>query len=183
MSRQRHFYELNHSHFITASTYRRTRLFDSDLFRRHFVAILAALREEFSFKIMGWALIPEHFHLLIHPSSQADPSRIIQSLKERTALSILKTLRQHTQRPWCLRTLDRLTLPPTVHHHGPYRVWQRRFYDMNVWSQRKVNEKLDYMHANPVQRRLVSSPDQWAWSSFRFYYLEDSSILPMDRVA
>ena len=43
-------------------------------------------------------------------------------------------------------------------------------------------EKLNYMHGNPVQRRLVASPDKWPWSSFRFYYLQDSSVLPMDRV-
>jgi len=71
-------------------------------------------------------------------------------------------------------------LPPTVHHHGPYRVWQRRFYDLNVWSEKKRLEKLTYMHGNPVKRGLVTSPDQWPWSSFRFYYLGDSSVLAMD---
>ena len=30
-------------------------------------------------------------------------------------------------------------------------------------------EKLRYMHRNPVERRLVLEPQQWAWSSFRQY--------------
>jgi putative transposase len=64
----------------------------------------------------------------------------------------------------------------------PYRVWQRRFYELNVRSEKKRLEKLNYMHGNPVKRSLVSSPDQWPWSSFRFYYLEDSSLLTMDRL-
>jgi hypothetical protein len=34
-----------------------------------------------------------------------------------------------------------------------------------------------------VTVRLVASTDQWPWSSFRFYYLEDSSVLAMDRIA
>ena len=63
-----------------------------------------------------------------------------------------------------------------------YRVWQRRFYPFNVYSERKRLEKLNYMHGKPVKRGLVSSPDQWPWSSFRFYYLTDSSILSMDRL-
>ena len=33
--------------------------------------------------------------------------------------------------------LAALTLPPTVHRHGAYRVWQRRFHDLNVWSEKK----------------------------------------------
>ena len=61
-------------------------------------------------------------------------------------------------------------------------VWQRRFYDMNIWSEKKRFEKLNYMHGNPVKRGLVSSPDQWSWSSFRFYNLGDESLLKIDRM-
>ena len=57
-----------------------------------------------------------------------------------------------------------------------------RFYPFNVYSERKRLEKLDYMHNNPVKRRLVSSPDQWPWSSSRFYHLNDTSVLSVDRL-
>ncbi len=73
-------------------------------------------------------------------------------------------------------------LPPSVHSRATYRVWQRRFYDLNVWSERKRLEKLRYRHANPVKRRLVQSPDQWPWSSFRYYYLRDESLMAMDHL-
>jgi len=155
-------------------------LFDSDRFRRHFIATLADLRAALEFRIIGYVLMPEHFHLLISPSEQADPSRILQSLKERTAKFILKNLQANPESGWCARMLSALTLPPTVHLHGPHRVWQRRFYDLNVWSDRKRLEKLGYMHANPVKRRLVTSPEQWPWSSFRSYFLNDSSVLTID---
>ena len=45
-----------------------------------------------------------------------------------------------------------------------------------------LQEKLDYMHNNPVERRLVSSSSEWPWSSWRFCYCEDASILRMDRL-
>ncbi len=48
-------------------------------------------------------------------------------------------------------------------------VWQARFYDFNVWTERKRVEKLRYMHRNPVKRGLVNEPEQWPWSSFRYY--------------
>jgi putative transposase len=62
------------------------------------------------------------------------------------------------------------------------RVWNRRGYDMNIWSEKKRVEKIDYMHNNPVKRGLVAQPGDWPWSSWRFYYLEDSSVLSMDRM-
>lgn len=49
--------------------------------------------------------------------------------------------------------------------------WQARFYDFNVWSEKKRVEKLNYMHGNPVKRALVESPEQWGWSSYRHYFL------------
>jgi len=36
--------------------------------------------------------------------------------------------------------------------------WQARFYDFNVYSRGKVKEKVNYMHANPVIRKLVKHP-------------------------
>ena len=46
--------------------------------------------------------------------------------------------------------------------------WQTRYYDFNVYSRKKHVEKLRYMHRNPVQRGLVSRPEDWKWSSYRF---------------
>lgn len=48
-------------------------------------------------------------------------------------------------------------------------IWQRRFYDFVVFSERKRVVKLRYIHRNPVKRGLVLEPGQWAWSSFRYH--------------
>jgi hypothetical protein len=78
--------------------------------------------------------------------------------------------------------LARVTLPPTVHHHAHYCVWQRKGYDMNIWTLKKRDEKLNYMHDNPVKRGLVKQPGDWPWSSWRFYFLNDASLLATDTV-
>ena len=54
-------------------------------------------------------------------------------------------------------------------------MWQRRFYDFNVWGERKRIEKLRSMHRNPVKRGLVQEPEQWKWSSYRSYALGEES--------
>ena len=58
---------------------------------------------------------------------------------------------------------------PVVTSGAPHHIWQPRFYDFNVWTERKRIEKLRYIHRNPVKRGLVASPEQWRWSSFRWY--------------
>jgi putative transposase len=182
MTRPARYFHPGQLQFITSSTYRRAQLFESERFRQVFAEVLGTLRQEMGFRLIGWVLMPEHFHLLLKPEPAEATSRILQELKKRTALRILTTLREQRQHGWCRKMLVRLRLPPTVHDESRYRVWQRRFYPFNVYSDKKRLEKLRYMHGNPVQRGLVSSPDQWPWSSFRFYYLNDASVLAMDQL-
>ena len=60
------------------------------------------------------------------------------------------------------------------------RFWQRRSYDFNVFSERKMTEKLRYMHRNPVKRGLVSSFELWPWSSYRAYAFGERGPVNMD---
>jgi putative transposase len=146
------------------------------------VQTLAEAREEMKFRLLGWMLMPDHFHLLLQPQPAETTPLILKGLKEQTAARILKTLHENPQHPWRRKMLARLRLPPTVHDESHYRLWQRRFYPFNVSSEEKRREKLNYMHGNPVKRGLVSSPGDWLWSSWRFYFLQDASILYMDRL-
>jgi len=78
-------------------------------------------------------------------------------------------------------------IPHRTSAADPHRFWQARFYDFNVWTERKRIEKLRYIHRNPVTRGLVASPEQWPWSSFRWYWcgekgpvkINDTDILVM----
>ena len=56
-------------------------------------------------------------------------------------------------------------------------LWNRRFHPFNVYTEKKRREKL-----NPVRRGRVSSPGNWPWSSWRYYYLNGVSVLRTDRL-
>ena len=168
--------------FITTSTYRRAPLFFSERFCRCFVERLEEGRQELKFLLIGWVLMPEHFHLLLLPQPAESVPAIVKGLKQETARRILRTLRENQEHAWCRKMLTRLRLPPSVHDESQYRLWQRRFFPFNIYTEKKRREKLEYMHNNPVKRGLVSAPGDWPWSSWRFYFLQDASILRMDRL-
>jgi putative transposase len=58
--------------------------------------------------------------------------------------------------------------------------WNARSYDFNVWSKKKLIEKLRYIHHNPAKRKLVASPELWKWSSYRFYALGEKGVVKVD---
>ena len=58
-------------------------------------------------------------------------------------------------------------------------VWQSGYYDFNLFTERKVEEKLAYMHQNPVRAGLVAKPEDWPWSSAGYYATGRSVGVPV----
>src|SRR5882757_1956005 len=142
-------------HFITFSCYNREPYLNTPHARDIFLDSLELARTRYNFEILGYVVMPEHVHLLVgEPLDRKTPlSKAIHSLK----LSVSKRL---TQRPF----------------------WQTRYYDFNVLTRDKRIEKLKYMHRNPVTRELVSKPEDWPWSSYRHYLLNEPTPVKIGRV-
>jgi len=155
--RLQRYYGNRHLHFITCSCHRRQPWLGSPSRRNRFLRVLEQVRQQYRFVVVGYVVMPEHIHLLISEPEKGTPSTVMQVLKQRFARQVLKQIRR-----W--QSSCQLGLWEEGEH-----VWQRRFYDFNVWSQEKRIEKLRYMHRNPVKRGLVLEPQHWAWSSFRCY--------------
>ncbi len=166
-------YGQGHLHFITCSCYRRLPLFAAVRSKNVFVKTLGEVRDRYKFSLAGYVVMPEHVHLLISEPAKGTPSTIMQVLKQRVSRRLRrKTVTATRQLRLRFQTSDHLL--PTF--------WQPRFYDFNVWSQRKFVEKLQYMHMNPVKRKLVVHPKDWPWSSFSFYARKDSGLVRIDPI-
>ena len=48
-------------------------------------------------------------------------------------------------------------------------LWQPRFFDRALRSVKEHNEKVEYIHLNPVRAGLVSRPEDWRWSGHNEY--------------
>ncbi len=157
------YYGAGHLHFITCSCYQRKPWLGTDPRRDLFLRLLEQVRLRYRFVVLGYVVMPEHFHLLICEPQEGDPSKAMQILKQRFAQLILRRPRRKQN--------DQQLASAPIH------VWQARFYDFNVWTERKRVEKLRYMHRNPVKRGLVSEPQQWPWSSFRYYMYGEAGLV------
>jgi putative transposase len=153
-------YGSHHLHFITCSCHRRLPFLGTARSRDCFLSILEQTRQRYRFVVLGYVVMPEHFHLLITEPEVGNPSTVMQVLKQRSAHALLPKRKRRDPRQGQL-------FP-----EGTRRAfWQARFYDFNVSTTKKRVEKLRYMHRNPVKRGLVGLAEQWRWSSYRFYLL------------
>ncbi len=160
MPRRLHrYYGSGYAHFITSSCYHRRPLLGTTARRNLFLEIL---EQRYHFVVIGYVVMPEHIHLLISEPDRGTPSTVMQVLKQRFARRVLSELRRK-DRPAQSRLWQEIL--------DAGHVWQHRFYDFVVHTEKKRIEKLKYIHRNPVKRGLVLEPDQWLWSSFRCHAL------------
>src|SRR5581483_5457245 len=68
-------------HFITASCYQRQPLLGSARRRDLFLKVFERVRQRYAFVVVGYVVMPEHFHLLISEPERSDPSVVVQALK------------------------------------------------------------------------------------------------------
>jgi putative transposase len=140
--------------------------------RDRFVKVLDEVRSRHAFKLIGYVVMPEHVHLLLSEPKKGTPSKVLQVLKQKVSRA--------------LRGRGTNSVPGQLSLAFPRRAgdstafWQRRFYDFNVWSEKKLKEKLEYMHANPVSRKLVVHPKEWPWSSWSYYAKGEKGLIRID---
>jgi putative transposase len=162
-------YGQGYLHYITTSCYQRRPLLDPASRRDLFVAVLEHVRRRYHFVVVGYVVMPEHIHLLLSEPERGNPSTVMQAIKQGFARRILGRLRSEAS--------------GRCDGQGEDHIWQRRFYDFVLWTAQKRQEKLHYIHQNPVKRGLVEKPEQWRWSSARHYLLgERGPVLVNERV-
>jgi putative transposase len=159
-------------HFVTFSCFHRLPLLGTKSARDAFVDKLEKIRTEMGFRLIGYVVMPEHVHLLIGEPLNGTPSAVLQKLKLRVSLRMRK------QRE--VGDGEQMPLPSDEKGAPPKAFWQARFYDFNVNTTRKREEKLNYMHANPVTRGLVKLPGDWPWSSWCNYSESGPGLVRID---
>ena len=159
-------------HFLTFRCYRRLPLLGTQRARDVFVRELSRVRTERGFHLVGYVVMPEHVHLLVSEPRKGTPSTALQVLKQRVSRKLRKRRRKVLG--------GQLTLGFVEDAGGLRQFWQARFYDFNVYSSGKLREKLNYMHANPVIRRLVKHPKDWPWSSWSNYAKNGAGMTAVD---
>ncbi len=154
--RLKRYQDLGHYHFLTFSCHDRNPLLLQPSSRDLVEQEIERTRKRYDWAVAGYVVMPEHVHLLTNEPTHCPLSLAIQKLKQ----SISTKLR-----------------PPNLP-----RFWLRRYYDFNITTWPKYVEKLRYIHRNPVTRDLVSSPENYLWSSFRHYATNHPGTVTITRL-
>ncbi len=146
--------------YITFSCNRRLPLLTNPKICELFLEALSEARAKMLLQVFAWVIMPEHLHLLLCPHDQFPLDGVLHSVKVSVAKQVVNR--------W--RKLDAKILPRLTASDGRVRFWQPGGgFDRNVRNDVELSREVQYIHRNPVERGLVERPQDWRWSSVRWW--------------
>ena len=167
--------EQNLVHYVTGVTYARVPIFRGEEICSLFIEALSETRLKDPFKLIGYVLMPDHFHLLANPI-ELNISKVVGKLKGRSASKILKYFRAGDES----EILGRLKLARPLASGQTHAVWLQDFSSIDIWSDKFIRQKLHYVHMNPVRAGLCDHPAKWRWSSYHAYQPHEPGAVPIE---
>jgi putative transposase len=128
------------AYFVTFITWQRRRLFVVDPYVRLFLKTLYGYKRKEQFRLHAFVVMPEHVHLLLTPANDLTIERAIQLVKGGFSHAFGLEFRR-------------------------VEVWQRGFTDHRIRDAEDLARHRDYIHQNPVKRRMVKRAEEYRYCS------------------
>ena len=148
--------------FFTATILEWKYLLADDAFKDIIISSLQFLVNDGRVIIYGFAIMPNHIHLIWQVQDKYQNSSVQQSFLKYTAQQIKFDLLKNN-----LSLLDQYK---TIAADRDYCFWKRRSLGIELFTHKVYQQKLDYIHNNPVKAGLCKYPEQYHYSSAGFYY-------------
>ncbi|PQA97871.1 transposase [Chryseobacterium shigense] len=180
MSRKYKFKEKDGAYFISFAT-----VFWIDIFTRieYFDIIISSLnycRKNKGMIIFGYCIMPSHIHLIFRAANE-NPSDLIRDFKGFTSKQMINAIKENSQesrKDWLMWMFKKAgEKNPNIQN---YQFWQQNNQPIEIWSLKVFEQKLNYVHENPVKSGFVLQPYEWKYSSARNYYESDENVMNID---
>jgi REP element-mobilizing transposase RayT len=166
-----------HLYFITTSAVQRRHIFRRAVIKRILVDSLNMGRILKQYELFAFVIMPNHVHFIVRCLNDYKPSDIVREFKKSTANLTLRQYESENNQE-ALRFLASAVKPG---QDQQYAVWEDEYQAKNIFSPEFLGQKLDYVHCNPLQPhwRLAEQPEQYPWSSARFYLIGGRALIPL----
>jgi putative transposase len=162
----------NSLHFLTLVVLDHVEVFIKD---KYFDVILNCLRycqKNLGLLLYEFVIMKDHLHLIIAAQKGYELSKIVSSFKKFTTGEMLKLLKQDDFLIYQL-ILD----SERKKQRNDSQFWRQGNWPKLIVSPEFLDQKINYIHDNPVRKGYVVNQEDWKYSSARNRILGDSSLI------
>ena len=163
MSRKYKFNNKEGIYFVSFATVYWIDVFIRESYFELMIQALSFFRKERGMLIYGYCIMPSHVHLLFQAKKE-NPSALIRDLKKFTATNLLNLIRdnqQESRKEWLLWMFRRAAAK--MSNVKDYQFWQQDNHPIAIYSLSVFEEKLNYIHQNPVKSGFVDNAWEWKY--------------------
>ncbi len=152
------------THFITPTIVDWVAIFTRKVYRDIILESLDFCIKNKALKLYGYVIMPNHLHLLVQ-STTGTLSDTIRDFKKFTASTMLEAIKNEpeSRREWMLHRFEwNATQNERSSNH---QLWTHENRPEEIHTQRFFDQKLNYIHQNPVRAGWVEQPEEYIYSS------------------
>jgi putative transposase len=173
----KHTIKKNSSYFLTLTVVGWIDVFTR---KNHKDAIIESLRYCIANKglnIYSFCLMSNHLHLIANCNEPFELKDVIRDFKKFSAKKIVNQIinKPESRREWMLNEFSKAANESTK--HKSFKFWQTGNHAIELFNEKFIWDKINYIHNNPVEEGYVSNDFEWIYSSANNYH-EKESILP-----
>ena len=165
MSRKYKFHNKSGLYFVSFATVNWISVFIREQYFEGLTETLKFSQEHKGMEIFGYCIMPNHMHLIFR-SEHKHPVEVLREYKTYTARRMLETIRKNvreSRKEWMLSMMRGFAENNSQTRN--YQFWQHHNKPVQLWSDKVINQKLNYIHLNPVKAGFVQEPHHWKYSS------------------
>lgn len=169
MSRKYKIHDQRLPYFITSTVVKWIDVFTRNLYRDIIISSLNYCREQKGLKLYAYCIMTNHIHLIIGTREEKIQNivRDFKSYSSRELRKCIETNSQESRRQWMMTMM--YSSGSRIKANKGFQFWQHHYHPIELYSEELMNQKLEYIHQNPVKSGFVTKAEDYLYSSARNY--------------
>ncbi|WP_136466038.1 REP-associated tyrosine transposase [Flagellimonas onchidii] len=177
MSRNYKFHNPEGLYFVSFSVVEWLDVFTRNQYKDILIESLTFCQTNKGMEIMAWCIMTNHVHLIFRSIAGERPEQLLGDFKRFTSKEIVKAIQDNpkeSRKEFLLEQFKKAAEKSSNVNH--YQFWRHDNKPIELWSNKVIEEKIIYMHSNPVEAGLVFKPEDYVYSSALDYAGEQGLI-------
>jgi len=128
--------------------------------------------------VHAWIIMPNHVHMIVSALQGHDLTDTIRDIKKFTSRKIVEAIEsnaQESRKQWMLWLFKSAGSKNT--NNNEYQFWQQDNHPIELVTNEMMDQRLNYLHENPVRAGLVWEPADYKYSSAIDYYKQEKGLI------
>lgn len=117
--------------------------------------------------LYAWCIMTNHVHLICSAPKLPDVMRDLKKYTSRALIDSIKSNPKESRKNWLLWMFR--SAAEKSSSHGEHQFWQLGGHYVELSTNELLDQRLEYLHQNPVKAGFVEEPEQWIYSSAKDY--------------